>query len=258
MKFIIVVAVLCFFCVQGSLQQFSGSNYGQGCMQGRGGEGCSNCNMQGCGGCGISSNPEILLTLYKIMFHLTTTTTTTTAPQWTVPTTSTTTASTTTTSTSTSTTTTSTTTTTTCSPLPASLVTLYQLYKSSMNDHFYTSTSSEADSAVTTYGYTKLNSPGLVALSQNCSCGVASLVPTYRLYGSNDHFYTTSKAEADYAVTIGYKREGIAWYCSPQMDLCGATLALYRYINNGDHNYVTNSSQGEGTFEGITCYMWPD
>ncbi|KAG4075403.1 hypothetical protein HA402_015056 [Bradysia odoriphaga] len=81
MKFIVILAVLC-FCVQGSLQQCFSQNFGQGfgsnycqgspCMQG----GCG--NMQGGGGCGRSTNPEILITLYKIMFHLTTTTTTAT------------------------------------------------------------------------------------------------------------------------------------------------------------------------------------
>ncbi|KAG4075454.1 hypothetical protein HA402_015107 [Bradysia odoriphaga] len=69
MKFIIILAVLC-FCVQGSLQQCFGQNY----YQGNGGCGY----IQGGGGCGSNTNPEILITLYKIMFHLTTTTTTTT------------------------------------------------------------------------------------------------------------------------------------------------------------------------------------
>ena len=40
--------------------------------------------------------------------------------------------------------------------------------------------------------------------------------PLYRVYNpnafANNHFYTTSKAERDYLVSIGWENEGIGWY----------------------------------------------
>lgn len=136
-------------------------------------------------------------------------------------------------------------------------VTLYQLYNKALNDHFYTNTSIEAGTAEK-IGYTLLTSPGRISLKQDCPCG-SKLEPVYRMYRSPDHFYTPNKTEAIAATKIGYVDEGISWYCSAKPGLCGATLPLYRFINNGDHIYVTDLLQGSGsTYEGIiACYIWP-
>ncbi len=48
---------------------------------------------------------------------------------------------------------------------------------------------------------------GYVAATPTCDAR-----PLHRLARSNDHFYTTSTAERDYAVTLGYVSEGIAAY----------------------------------------------
>lgn len=140
-------------------------------------------------------------------------------------------------------------------------MTLYRLYNPSSDDHFYTASLSEAENAVITYSYIREISSGLVATSANdCLCG-ASFRPVYRLYRSGDHFYTSNEAEAVDAVNIyGYMREGIAFYCADQLNYCGATLPLYRYQRNAEHFYTTNPTADAallGTYEGITCYIWP-
>lgn len=124
----------------------------------------------------------------------------------------------------------------------------------------------EANNALSTMGYVREYSPGMVAASAtDCSCG-ASLIPVIRLYRpwtkdvSNDHFYTQSEQEANNAVTnLGYIREGIAFYCADQINYCGATLPLYRYQRQVEHFYTTSLAEGNavvGRYEGITCYIW--
>lgn len=137
-------------------------------------------------------------------------------------------------------------------------MTLYRQYNPSSDDHFYTASRSEAEGAVSTYGYCNQKSPGMLATSANdCTCG-ASLKPVFRLYRTGDHFYTLSESEADDAVSMyGYMLEGIAFYCSDRMNYCGATLPLYRYQRNAEHFYTTDPTEAQGTYEGITCYIWP-
>ncbi|KAG4072235.1 hypothetical protein HA402_005957 [Bradysia odoriphaga] len=117
------------------------------------------------------------------------------------------------------------------------LVPLHRLYHRVVRDHFYTTSTREADNAATSLGYIREMSPGLVATNQcDCECG-ASLQPVIRLYkktnaaGPNrrdDHFYTTNSTEATEAVkSLGYKRVGTAYYCSAVKDKCGAKLALH-------------------------------
>ncbi|KAG4079593.1 hypothetical protein HA402_011240 [Bradysia odoriphaga] len=154
------------------------------------------------------------------------------------------------------------------------LVPLHRLYHSVVRDHFYTTSTREADNAATSLCYVREMSPGLVATNQcDCECG-ASLQPVIRLYKKtnaaspnrrDDHFYTTNSTEATEAVkSLGYKRVGTAYYCSAVKDKCGAKLALHRYFLLGsDHFYTTSLSEGqkavtsgEGVYEGIMCFTW--
>jgi hypothetical protein len=85
------------------------------------------------------------------------------------------------------------------------------LYRLSKSDHFYTTSVSERDGAMSKYGYTDEGIACYVYGAQ-----AAGLTPLYRLSKSdgdqNDHFYTTSVAERDGAIGIGYKDEDIACY----------------------------------------------
>jgi hypothetical protein len=89
----------------------------------------------------------------------------------------------------------------------------------------------------------------------------------YRFFkgAPTDHFYTTGVAEGNIAVgSLGYGREGIAFYCSPTANYCGATKPLHRYLRQSDHFYTTDSHEGNanvialgGKYEGVACYIWP-
>ena len=91
-------------------------------------------------------------------------------------------------------------------------VPFYRLYKPGNDDHFYTVNKAEADYAVKNYGY---NSEGIACYVYRTDDHPYDTVPFYRLYkpGTGDHFYTTNKAEADYAIkNYGYNSEGVACY----------------------------------------------
>ncbi|XP_037024587.1 cell wall integrity and stress response component 4-like isoform X2 [Bradysia coprophila] len=194
----------------------------------------------------------------------TTTVPTTTAPTTTVPTTT----APTTTAPTTTVPTTIASTTTIPSHCPVKTVPLWRLYRPLSNNHFYTTSESEAHNAVLSYSYLREGSPGTVAESaSDCTCE-KNFVPVYRLYRPgilDDHFYTASEDEAIKAQsTYGYIREGIEYYCSLNGDVCGATRPLYRYWRGTDHFYTSNIDEGNrnvipfgGTYEGIICYIWP-
>jgi hypothetical protein len=91
-----------------------------------------------------------------------------------------------------------------------------------------------------------------------------STTPLYRLYSgtSNDHFYTISATERDYAVSIGYIWEGDIGHCSAS-PVSGQTTDLYRLVHPaGDHFYTTYASERDYAvsigyiYEGIACYVW--
>lgn len=142
-------------------------------------------------------------------------------------------------------------------------VPLYRLYKSSLRNHFYTISTYEADNAVSNLDYILEGIAGLVSESP-ADC---QLVPVHRLVVTTEtihnHFYTTDEYEAAIAEsTLGYIREGIAFYCAASIDTCGASSAFYRYNLEGNHFYTTDINEGNdvvgsgGTFEGILCYIW--
>lgn len=148
------------------------------------------------------------------------------------------------------------------------------MFNPKTDNHFYTRSSLEAQSAVATLQYTQEGSPGRIALNAtDCNCE-NSLIPVRRLYskrvGPNgireDHLYTASEEEAANAVAnMGYSRERIEFYCSPKESLCGATVPLHRYLRNGfDHFYTNDLNEGNvngiakgAVYEGVLCYIWP-
>lgn len=121
------------------------------------------------------------------------------------------------------------------------------------------------------------NEPGIAAggyLSEGAACMLSTktvygLVPLYRYFNGNDHFYTTNGAEIGTTTpgvvgNSGYKCEGIAGYCLPSQ-ICGS-VPLYRYFNGLDHFYTTSAAEigtitlGEvgrfnHRFEGVACYV---
>ena len=168
----------------------------------------------------------------------TTTTTTTVAPTTTTvaPTTTTTVAPTTTTTVA------PTTTTTTLAP-PATNVSLgspvFRL-RSASGYHLYTVSTSERDSAISTYGYSLEGT----AYSASGIPG-SNVTAVYRLVSSSgDRLYTTDAAERDSAVSVyGYTSEGTGFYASSQP--AAGLVPVYRLVSNstGGHLYTASASE---------------
>ena len=97
------------------------------------------------------------------------------------------------------------------------------------------------------------------------------LVPLFRYYNQQDHFYTTDEDEIGTTQPgalgrHGYKYEHISGYCYRKRE--EDTVPLYRYCNFVDHFYTTNAEEirtivrGEYgrygyKYEGVTCYVLP-
>jgi Repeat of unknown function (DUF5648) len=108
------------------------------------------------------------------------------------------------------------------------------------NAHFYTTSQSEYDEAVSG-GYE----------SEGNACWVPSVsssetTPFFRAYNDRnfDHFYTTSELELANAVNIGYTNEGVACLVLKAEQL-NVTAPLYRLLNdvNHDHFYTISISE---------------
>lgn len=143
----------------------------------------------------------------------------------------------------------------------------YRLYRPSTQHHFYTTSKSEADNAVKKYGYKREGVAGYVYSSDESN--INDTTALYRLYkpGNDDHFYTTNKAEADYAVqNYGYNLEGVACYVYGTNDHPYGTTPLYRLYKpgTGDHFYTANKGEADYAIqhfgynsEGVACYLYP-
>ncbi|KAL5479584.1 hypothetical protein EMCRGX_G023126 [Ephydatia muelleri] len=97
------------------------------------------------------------------------------------------------------------------------------------------------------------------------------LVPLFRYFNGQDHFYTTDPDEIGTTLPgvigrYGYQYEHIPGYCYRKREQ--DTVPLYRYCNLVDHFYTTNPDEirtivrGEyGRFgyryEGVVCYVLP-
>lgn len=102
----------------------------------------------------------------------------------------------------------------------------YRLYKPSTGDHFYTTSTSERDKAVKSYGYRNEGIAACVAKQYLSSNGTSfgctqyaaglgtgvSLTPLYKSFNKSvgDHFYTTSSQEVKLSAQYGYKYEGVS------------------------------------------------
>jgi len=84
---------------------------------------------------------------------------------------------------------------------------LYRLYKGSIDDHFYTTSDDEKNSAIST-GYTDEGTVGYVRVNPS-----PRHVPLYRVYypGIGDHFYTTSMAEIEIEAVLVISLRGVLW-----------------------------------------------
>ena len=157
------------------------------------------------------------------------------------------------------------------------LTSLYRYWKSSVNDHFYTTNIHEIGTAALGitghHGYVSEGTQCLLYTRQ-----VAGTVPLYRYWrpAVSDHLYTTSSQEIGTTTPgvtgrHGYISEGITGYCFPHA--VAGTVPLYRYWKPGsdtvnDHLYTTNAAEigtttpGQvGKFgyysEGVACYLIP-
>ena len=103
----------------------------------------------------------------------------------------------------------------------AGTVPLYRYWKSTVNDHFYTTTSSEI--GTTTPGVTGQHGYISEGIAGYCfPSAVAGTVPLYRYWKDNvsDHFYTTNAAEIGTTTNghvgqHGYCSEGVVCYVIP-------------------------------------------
>ena len=66
----------------------------------------------------------------------------------------------------------------------------------------------------------------------------------YRLYNPNagDHHYTTSVAERDWLVGLGWKYEGIGWY-SAGADATPVYRAYNPNAKSGSHHFTTSGGE---------------
>lgn len=142
------------------------------------------------------------------------------------------------------------------------ITSLYRLISSKTGDHFYTTSSTEKDHAISKYSY-KYEGVACHVCTQQ---GGESL-PVYRLNNStvSDHFYTTNAAEKDRAISNNaYQLEGIAFYAFSKQ--VRGTVPMYRLIHPGvhDHFYTLNENEKDRAvqnngyqYEGIAFYVLP-
>jgi len=153
-------------------------------------------------------------------------------------------------------------------------VALYRLFSPNSGDHFYTTSAAERDNAIASFGYQSEGTACYVFDSQQSGTvafyRLVKMQPVrialYRLLNPNsgDHFYTTSAAERDNAVSsFGYRSEGTACYVYNAQ--ISTTRALYRLLNpnSGDHFYTTSEPERDNAvssfgyyYEGIACYIF--
>jgi hypothetical protein len=122
-----------------------------------------------------------------------------------------------------------------------------------VNDHFYTTSTSEQDHAIAHLGYT---SEGIACYTFDTQ--QSNTLPLYRLV-KDTHFYTTSASERDTAVAAGYQSEGTACYVSAGPT---GTVPFYRLVKDG-HFYTTSLPERDNAIsafgyasEDIACYVF--
>ncbi|KAJ6642312.1 hypothetical protein Bhyg_07259 [Pseudolycoriella hygida] len=147
------------------------------------------------------------------------------------------------------------------------LVPLTRLHRIYDNYNFI-ATESDASYAVANNGFIRQNVIGSVVL--NAGDSVNELKSIYRSYlpgptGKDDHLFTYSDSEVNLAVnTVGYRYEGVRFYCGLKANDFNATIPLYRFWTGVRHLYTTNYTEGNailvtsgvGAYENVLCYIW--
>ncbi|KZT03641.1 uncharacterized protein LAESUDRAFT_814511 [Laetiporus sulphureus 93-53] len=146
----------------------------------------------------------------------------------------------------------------------SSSVAFLRAYNVKQTDHYYTTSVSAMDKAVSKDGYKSQGDAGHVFTSE-----VVNTSPLYQLYTAKttDNFYTTSEEQAEKVVSNGggWKRQGIAAYVYEDQ-ICGS-IPLYQVYNPKitDHFYTTDETERNHAIDddgyvdqGIACYVLPD
>lgn len=129
---------------------------------------------------------------------------------------------------------------------------LFRLYHPGNNSHFITNSPVEVCNA-TSAGYVY---DGQVFMSQ-----ASQDKPVFRLQKNSQYLYTLSTAERDFAITLGYKFEGIAFYAVDEVAHSETARPVYRFSNNGGYLYTISAAErdnwiAEGfKYEGIGFYL---
>lgn len=137
---------------------------------------------------------------------------------------------------------------------------LYRIY----DDYHLYANNNDADAAVELYGFILKGPIGLIATSP----GAQNFKPVYRLYkpaAPDDHLFTLSETEASNAVNeLGYRYEGIKYYCTTTAGECGASVPFHKFWTGTKHFYTVDFDEGNndivaagGTYDGVLCYIWP-
>jgi hypothetical protein len=146
---------------------------------------------------------------------------------------------------------------------PGTTIPLFRLLNSKTGDHLYTTSVSERDSAIASFGYQSEGIAGYVFDSQ-----APGTTPLFRLLNpkTGDHFYTTSVSERDSAIaSFGYQSEGITCYVFVFGAQAPGTIPLFRLLNpqTGHHFYTTSKAELEKAIaslgykdEGIACQVF--
>jgi hypothetical protein len=128
-------------------------------------------------------------------------------------------------------------------------------------DHFYTTSLTERDNAITKLGYSNEGITCFVSPSQTMG-----MKPLHRLIApTGGHFYTMSDTERDSAIAnLGFKSEGEACFISPA-NMIGMT-PLHRLLQptTGEHFYTTSDAERDSAIaqlgyqsEGETGFILP-
>jgi len=101
-------------------------------------------------------------------------------------------------------------------------------------------------------------------ISSKAEALTSASTPMYELYsaGTTDHFYTTSAAERDYAISIGFGSQGVPFYVESSQ--VTGTLPLKRFYNGSKTEHFYTTSQGEvdyvlangWVYEGFAGYIY--
>jgi hypothetical protein len=103
--------------------------------------------------------------------------------------------------------------------------------------YLYTISGNERDNASKGYGF---NYEGIAFNTWSRTTDIT--LPIYRLAGPRGYIYTASLAERKYAMSVGYRSEGIS-YWGYASDSTNGTKPIYRLVNNGVYLFTASSTE---------------